>query len=154
MLKLNWRKWADYKEDLQINTLAELAEYLKVPYRTLQSWWLGERKPPMYTENMINDKLNERLRFVNIRKALEAGEEVKKAEKDGINLSKEKKQLIESINHSDRRGIANAILQISIKTNVYTDFLDILLMDWDFQSNDKDLGFFYSVLATFTMKII
>lgn len=38
-------------------TQAQLAELLGVPYRTIQSWELGVRKPPEYVERLILEKL-------------------------------------------------------------------------------------------------
>lgn len=38
-------------------TQQQAAEVLGVPYRTFQSWELGQRKPPEYVERLIIEKL-------------------------------------------------------------------------------------------------
>lgn len=38
-------------------TMKEFAEYFSIPYRTLQNWCNGDRKPPKYLIELILYKL-------------------------------------------------------------------------------------------------
>lgn len=38
-------------------TQAEMAELFEIPKRTLESWDMGERKPPAYVTKLIIEKL-------------------------------------------------------------------------------------------------
>lgn len=37
-----------------------LADKIEVPFRTYQSWELGDRVPPKYVQNLLLEKLNHR----------------------------------------------------------------------------------------------
>ena len=57
--------------------------------------------------------------------------------------------------YHDRDGCFNTILQLNLLTDISSEFLDILLLDWD--EKDKDYpknGTFYCVLQTFTMALM
>ena len=40
-------------------TQAQMAKIFEIPKRTIESWEMGERKPPAYVEKLIVEKLNQ-----------------------------------------------------------------------------------------------
>lgn len=154
MLNMNLKNWEDYREELGVKSLAGLARLLDVPPRTLQNWMSGDRKPAEYVESMINRRLNEIIRDNYIEKAENAAMQIKSKIKEG-DLLQLRTKLVRAMNDGDKKTCCDAILQFSVLTDVYTEFLDILLIDWDPEDKDyKAMGFYYPVLLTFAMKLM
>ncbi len=154
MLNVSLQNWEDYKEELGVKSLAALARLLDVPPRTLQGWMAGDRKPAEYVESMINRRLNEIIRDNYIEKAENAALQIKSKIKEG-DLLQLRTKLVRAMSDGNKRECCNAILQLSVLTDVYTEFMDILLIDWNPEEKDyKAMGFYYPVLLTFAMKLM
>lgn len=154
MLNITLDNWRNYSDNLGFNTVPELAKALGVPIRTLNSWLYKQRKPAEYTSEILKEKLNSIVRDRYIELAKVAAKKIIKAGKE-TEIRKLKTDLVRAIQYKDWPRIFTSVLQMSCITDVYTEFLDILILDW--KENDKDYyktGYFYSVIQTFIIALI
>lgn len=154
MLNITLENWRDYTDELGFNTVPELSKALGIPLRTMESWLYNQRKPAEYTSEMLTERLNGIIRDRYIENAKLAGKKIKEAgnEKD---IKKLREELIRAMQSTDWSGIFNAIAQMGQLTNVYTEFVFVLLKDWNKYDKDyPEKGYYYSVLQTFALALI
>lgn len=154
MLNITLENWRDYTDELGFNTVPELSKALEVPPRTLESWLYNQRKPTEYTNKMLTERLNSIIRDRYIENAKLAGKKIKEAGNEK-NIKKLREELIRAMQSTDWSGIFNAIAQMSQLTNIYTEFVFVLLKDWNKYDKDyPEKGYYYSVLQTFALALI
>ena len=154
MLDIRLENWREYSDELGFETVPELSKALEVPLRTLESWLYNQRKPAEYTNKMLTEKLNSIVRDRYIEDAKATGKKIKEIGNEK-NIKKLRSDLVRSMQYGDWSGIFNSIALMSQMTNVYTEFVFILLKDWSKYDKDyPEKGYYYCVLQTFAIALM